>query len=90
MNVKIPVDELILNNPKSAPPIIENVILLELSGSFAIIVPTDVWFSSTVNIDVDVNCGASLTFAIIISIVWSVVNIPSLARTVNEYVDLVS
>ena len=90
MNVNIPVDELILNNSKSTPPAIWNVISLVLSGSFAAIWPTNVWFSSTVNIAVDVNTGASLTFVIIISIIWSDVNIPSLAWTVNVYDDLIS
>ena len=90
MNVNIPVDELILNNSKSTPPAIWNVISLVLSGSFAAIWPTNVWFSSTVNIAVDVNTGASFAFAIIIIIVWSVVKIPSLAWTSNVYDDFVS
>ena len=86
MNVNIPLYVLMLNKFESNSFTIEYVTI----SSSAIIWPTLVWFSFTVKELGLINRGASLTSVIWIIIVWSVVNIPSLARTSNVYDDLVS
>ena len=79
-----------MKSKEFSPGMIEYVITFPTSSSIAITVPTNVWFSSTVNTSDDVNLGASLTLVTLIVTVWSVDATPSLAWTVNKYDCLVS
>ena len=89
LKVKLPDDDPILKSAESSPLIIEYDIVSP-SSSVAITMPTFVWFSSTVNILLEVNTGASLTFTTLIVTIWFVDNTPSLAWIVNKYDCLVS
>ena len=78
---------MILKSEESVPPIIEYITSLLASSSFAIIVPAKYWFSFTVNVELDVNNGASLTLVRLTVTSWLVDNVPSLAFMVKMYED---
>ena len=90
LKIKIPDDASIVKSAELSPGTIEYVIVFPISSSFAIIVPTTVWFSLTKNVLFEVNVGASFTLLILTTIFWVTDATPSLAWTVNKYDCLVS
>ena len=89
LKIKIPDSNPIVKSEESSSFTIEYVTAFP-SSSLAITVPTSVWFSSTVNMLLDVNIGASLILLILTTMFWVIDVIPSLAWTVNAYDCLVS
>ena len=78
-------DELILNDEASVPD--TEYVRLSPSASEALAVPTDVWFSATVNDALDVKTGEefSATSATFTVNVLLTLLVPSVTVTITEY-----